>query len=135
VALTVITCGGSTLIGRRQDGTPVWGFIGGSAEGDEEPERTAVREVAEETGLLVTAGGILGHRTHPLTDVRVAYVSAWPTRGTEARARPGSGLLEVRWVDIPEAIRVMPGMYEPARRYLTTRHRWYTANSGNTPQQ
>ena len=131
VVAAVVVHGPDVLISRRLDGTPPWAFPGGAIECGETPEAAAVREVAEETGLGITAGSVLGTGLHAQTAVFMYYVSAWPSgRHDRAWARPGSGLAEVRWASFPEAAGLMPRMAEVAYRYLVRRHEWLS--SGNT---
>src|SRR5580692_6674761 len=67
VVAAIITSPLGVLVGRRNDGSPPWTFIAGEVEPGESPEDAAVREVKEETGCLVTAGGVIGRRVHPKT--------------------------------------------------------------------
>jgi 8-oxo-dGTP pyrophosphatase MutT (NUDIX family) len=101
VAAAVITRGQEVLISRRLDGRPPWAFVAGTIEAGETPQAAAVREVAEETGMTVTAGLIMGQRTHPATGRVIVYVTAVPLTGSADRPvaaltgpgphRPGPG--------------------------------------------
>ncbi|MGI8449305.1 MAG: NUDIX hydrolase [Streptosporangiaceae bacterium] len=82
VAAAVVTSELGVLIGRRIDGIPPWAFIAGKIEPGESPEQAAVREVEEETRLLVRASGVIGQRVHPQTRRSLVYVAAEPVRGT-----------------------------------------------------
>jgi 8-oxo-dGTP pyrophosphatase MutT (NUDIX family) len=55
VVAAIVTSQRGVLIGRRHDGKPPWTFIAGEIEPRESPAEAAVREVMEETGLVVTA--------------------------------------------------------------------------------
>jgi 8-oxo-dGTP diphosphatase len=119
VAAAVVTRGPDVLISRRQDGSPPWSFVSGTIEPGETPQDAAVREVAEETGLMITASQVIGHRDHPVTGRTIAYVAAVPLAGPDSvRALAGSGLAEVRWATLAAATALMPGMYGPVREYL-----------------
>ena len=67
VAVAVVTSARGVLAGRRVDGRPPWTFPGGKLEPGETPAAAAIREVREETGLVVTVRELLGERVHPLT--------------------------------------------------------------------
>jgi 8-oxo-dGTP diphosphatase len=119
VAAAVVTCGQEVLISRRLDGQPPWSFVSGTIEPGERPHDAAVREVMEETGLVIAAGATIGERIHPVTGRVIVYVAAEPRTGRgEARARDGSGLAEVRWATRATAAELMPGMFGPVADYL-----------------
>jgi 8-oxo-dGTP pyrophosphatase MutT (NUDIX family) len=118
VAAAIVTAGTKVLIGRRNDGTPPWGFISGEVEPDERPDDAAVREVKEETGLEVTVVGEIGRRVHPQTDRMMVYIAAKPSEGTEIFVGDEAELAEVRWVSLAEADELLPGMYGPVREHL-----------------
>jgi len=108
VAAIVISDQG-VLVGRRQDGEPPWTFIAGEIEPGESPADAAVREVREETGLLVRAGRIVGRRVHPATGRTMIYMTAQPTHGTHVFVGDERELAEVRWVGPAEADELLPG--------------------------
>lgn len=60
VLVVVYTRAGKVLLLRRADHPDFWQSITGSMEwGDEQPLETAVRELREETGLVVTSGQLV----------------------------------------------------------------------------
>jgi 8-oxo-dGTP diphosphatase len=118
VAAAIVTSWLGVLISRRVDRNPPWSYITGRIEPGESPAAAAVREVAEETGLVVSVGEVLGSRIHPATGRHLIYVSAEPVSGTEVSVRAGSGLSAVRWASLAEAEALMPGMFPPVRAYL-----------------
>ncbi len=61
---------GQVLLQRRGD-TNLWGFPGGAIELGETPEKAAIRETKEETGLDVEVGKIIG----VYTDSDMKYAS------------------------------------------------------------
>jgi len=87
VAVAVVTGPAGVLAGRRRDGIPRWVFPGGRIHDGETPAHAAVRECAEETGLTVTAGTVIGQRTHPATGQHIAYIACTAIDGTAA-SRP-----------------------------------------------
>jgi len=118
VVAAIVTSPLGVLVGRRNDGKPPWTFIAGEVEPGERPEDAAVREVKEETGLLVRAGALIGERVHPKTGRTMIYMAAMPTHGTDVFVGDEDELAEVRWVSLAEADEMLPGMYEPVRDYL-----------------
>ena len=119
VVAAIVTSRLGVLIGKRNDGKPPWTFIAGEIEPGESPADAAVREVKEETGLLVKHGKIIGERIHPKTGRHMLYMSATPVRGaTDIFVGDEEELAEVRWVSLAEADGLMPGMFEPVRAYL-----------------
>jgi 8-oxo-dGTP diphosphatase len=118
VVAAIVTNGMGVLVGRRNDGKPPWTFIAGEIEPGESPEDAGVREVKEETGLLVHATSVIGRRVHPKTGRTMIYMTAEPTQGTKVFVGDEDELAEVRWITLAEADQLLPGMYEPVRDYL-----------------
>jgi NADH pyrophosphatase NudC (nudix superfamily) len=118
VVAAIVTNGMAVLIGRRNDGKPPWTFIAGEIEPGESPEDAGVREVKEETGLLVRATSVIGRRVHPKTGRTMIYMSAEPTHGTKVFVGDTEELAEVRWATLSEADELLPGMFEPVRDHL-----------------
>lgn len=120
VVAAIVTSRKGVLVGRRNDGKPLWTFIAGEREDGEGPADTAIREVREETGLEVAAGPVIGERQHPRTKRWMTYVAATPTAGTDAIVGDEDELAEVRWVSLAEADNLMGGtIYEPVHKYLS----------------
>ena len=73
----VVVEDGRVLVMRRAGahGAGLWGLPGGHQEFGESPERTAVREVAEETGLVVDVTARLGFTDDPMPDIGRHYVT------------------------------------------------------------
>jgi 8-oxo-dGTP pyrophosphatase MutT (NUDIX family) len=70
VAVLVLDARRRLLLG-RDAGMDLWATPGGAIEPDEAPADAAVREMWEETGLLVTLSGVLGVYGGP--DFRLTY--------------------------------------------------------------
>jgi 8-oxo-dGTP diphosphatase len=91
----------------REPGRGLWSLPGGRCEAGEDAAATAVRETYEETGLVVTAGAVVGRVERPgpggvtyvIDDVACAVVG-----GT---LRAGDDADEVAWTDAA-ALRSLP---------------------------
>jgi 8-oxo-dGTP pyrophosphatase MutT (NUDIX family) len=118
VVAAIVTSDKGVLVGRRNDGKPPWTFIAGEIEPGESPADAAVREVKEETGCVITAGEVIGRRVHPKTGRTMIYMAARPVHGTAVFVGDSDELAEVRWVSLPEADELLPGMHEPVRAHL-----------------
>jgi 8-oxo-dGTP pyrophosphatase MutT (NUDIX family) len=112
---------GRVLLARHAEGD-VWLLPGGGVEPGETPADAAVREMWEETGLLVRLTRLVGvfggpqHIVRYRNGDRASYVSAtFEAHMASGTARPdGSELLEVRFVSEAEsaALRTAPWLPE-----------------------
>jgi 8-oxo-dGTP diphosphatase len=96
-------------------------FPGGTLEDGETAEQAAVRECAEETGLVVVAEHEIGGRTHPVTGQQLTYIACTPTAAFNARALAPDELVEVRWLDPSEVEELMPDLFDPVREHIDRR--------------
>lgn len=119
VVAAIVTSHLGVLAGRRNDGKPPWTFIAGEIEPGESQVDAAVREVKEETGLLVRAGHQeIGRRVHPKTGRTMIYLACAPIEGTDVIVGDEEELAEVRWLNLSEVDELMPGVFEPVREHL-----------------
>lgn len=119
VVAAVVTSDLGVLVGRRIDGRPPWTFIAGEIGPGESPIDAAVREVKEETGLLVRAAEReIGRRVHPGTGRTMIYLACRPLGKTDVFVGDEDELAEVRWVGLGEAEELLPGMFAPVRSHL-----------------
>ncbi len=119
VVAAIVTSHLGVLAGRRNDGKPPWTFIAGEIEPGEAQADAAVREVKEETGLLVVASEReIGRRVHPKTGRTMIYLACTPTGGTDVFVGDTEELAEVRWLSLAEADELMPGIFGPVHEYL-----------------
>ncbi|MGC5033101.1 NUDIX hydrolase [Micromonospora sp. DT229] len=119
VVAAIVTSPLGVLAGRRHDSKPPWTFIAGEIEPGESPADAAVREVKEETGLLVTAGEReIGRRVHPKTGRTMIYLACQPAGKLDVVVGDEDELAEVRWLSLAEAVELLPGMFEPVAAHL-----------------
>lgn len=120
VACAVITRDDRVLLVRRRhsEGTLSWQFPAGEVEPGEADEAAAVRETAEEVGLVVRGVRVLGDRTHPVTGRSMVYVSCEPISG-EPYLADTDELAEFAWAALDELPTYVPhGLYQPVQEYL-----------------
>jgi 8-oxo-dGTP diphosphatase len=120
IASAIITHNGKVLLVRRRvkEGSLSWQFPGGQIEEGESAGRAAVREVREETGLVVAESDIIGERTHPDTGRRVVYVSCNVLSG-KATVVDDDELDDLAWVEGNSLTKYVPyGFYRPVQEYL-----------------
>lgn len=123
VVAAIVTSHLGVLIGRRNDGKPPWTFIAGEIEPGESQADAAIREVKEETGLLVHAGQReIGRRVHPRTGRTMIYLACTPTHGTDVFVGDEDELAEVRWATLAELTEFMgqSNIFPPVYEHLAT---------------
>ncbi|MEW1551599.1 NUDIX hydrolase [Streptomyces tsukubensis] len=122
VAAGVILQDGCLLLVRRRvpEGALTWQFPAGKVEQDESPGDAVVREVKEETGLVVAVMEELRERVHPATGVRIHYFACAIRSGTAHRAAPDE-VEEVAWIPLRDVLHYIPdGLFPPVQHYLNT---------------
>jgi 8-oxo-dGTP diphosphatase len=120
IASAVITHEGKVLLVRRRvkEGSLSWQFPGGEVEPDETAGQAAVREVREETDLIVRDSTILGERVHPNTGRTMVYVACDVVSGN-AQVIDDDELDNLAWIDKGNLSEYVPyGFYQPVQEYL-----------------
>lgn len=90
------------LLGRRAAHTRnpgTWSFPAGFVDRGEQVESAAVREVAEETGLSVDLGPLLGVWSEPGDST---VLLAWRSEVVEGEATAGDDFTELAWFPVSE---------------------------------
>ena len=100
VAVGVVWKRGRILIARRGEEQMLgglWEFPGGKQERGESLEQTAIREIAEETGLQVAVTGCYATVKHAYSHFRIT-LTAYRCEWRAGTARPKSAV-ELRWIE------------------------------------
>ncbi|HET6257652.1 NUDIX domain-containing protein [Pseudonocardia sp.] len=119
----VVVDDGRILVLRRAGahGAGTWGLPGGHQEFGESPERTAVREVAEETGLVVEATARLGFTDDPMPEIGRHYVTlfiACTSTGGELRLMESDKATELAWLTPDDLLARRDELFVPLRHCL-----------------
>ena len=120
ISAAIIVQDDKVLMVRRRvsEGELMWQFPAGGIEAGESPEEAAVRETAEETGLVVKAVRLLGERVHPKTGRAMSYTACEVLQG-EAHVADEDELDAVAWVTHSEIGAYVPyPLYDKVQEYL-----------------
>jgi 8-oxo-dGTP diphosphatase len=92
------------LIRRRNEpGAGLWSLPGGRVEPGETDQQAVVREVREETGLVVTCGALAGTVERPGLAGSVLDIRDYRAAVTGGEVAAGDDAADARWVTPPEA--------------------------------
>jgi 8-oxo-dGTP diphosphatase len=119
----VVRAHGRVLVMRRAGvlGGGTWGIPGGHQEYGESPENTAVRETAEETGLVVVPTARLGFTDDPMPEIGRHYVTlfvACTPVGGEPRLCEPDKATELAWCSPDELRERRDQLFAPLGRCL-----------------
>jgi 8-oxo-dGTP diphosphatase len=83
----------------HEPGTGLWSLPGGRVEPGETDAEALVREMREETGLVVVAGRLLGSVRRPLANGDVLDIRDYAATIIGGALNPGDDAADARWVD------------------------------------
>jgi 8-oxo-dGTP diphosphatase len=117
----IIRDGDRLLVVRRTGahGAGTWGLPGGHMEFDESPDETAVREVAEEVGLVVEPVARRGFTDDPMPEIGRHYVTLFvecAVLSGEPRVMEPAKATDIAWLT-PAELRERD-LFGPLRHWL-----------------
>ena len=83
-------------------GAGLWSLPGGRIEPGETDAEALVREMREETGLVIDPGQLIGTVRRPAPDGAVFDIRDYAATVTGGTLRPGDDAAGARWVDASE---------------------------------
>ena len=95
-------------------GAGLWSLPGGRIEPGETDTEALVREMREETGLVIDPGPLIGTVRRPARDGAVFDIRDYAATVTGGTLRPGDDAADARWVDAREmeALPITEGLTE-----------------------
>jgi ADP-ribose pyrophosphatase YjhB (NUDIX family) len=95
-------------------GAGLWSLPGGRIEPGETDTEALVREMREETGLVIDPGRLIGTVRRPARDGAVFDIRDYAATVTGGTLRPGDDAADARWVDDRElkALPITEGLVE-----------------------
>ena len=91
----------------HEPGAGLWSIPGGRIEPGETDAQALVREMREETGLVIEAGQLIGTVRRPARDGDVLDIRDYAATVTGGTLRAGDDAADARWVDASE-LRSLP---------------------------
>ncbi len=107
VGAIVVERGRLLLIKRgHEPGAGLWSLPGGRIEPGETDSEALVRELREETGLIVEPGRLVGSVRRPGGDGRVLDIRDYAATVAGGSLVPGDDAADARWVSVAEVHRL-----------------------------
>jgi 8-oxo-dGTP diphosphatase len=116
VSVSVIPCVGAVVTDEQgrlllikrghEPGAGLWSIPGGRIEPGETDAEALVREMFEETGLVVEVGPLIGRVQRPGLAGVVIDIADYAATVTGGTLRPGDDAADARWVNIADLARL-----------------------------
>ena len=114
--MSVIPCVGAVVTDEQgrlllikrghEPGAGLWSIPGGRIEPGETDAEALVREMFEETGLVVEVGPLIGRVQRPGLAGAVIDIADYAATVTGGTLRPGDDAADARWVNIADLARL-----------------------------
>ena len=120
VVIGIVNKNGKILMIKRakKEGNLLWAFPGGKVEDGETKEQACIREVHEETGIIVTTKQILGERIHPDTNRKITYFLCDYVSG-QIKISNENEVIEIAYKNQQEFNRdIKTDIYPPIKEYI-----------------
>ena len=102
----------------KKEGNLLWAFPGGKVEDGETKEQACIREVHEETGIIVTTKQVLGERIHPDTNRKITYFLCEYVSG-QIKLSNENEIIEIAYKNQQEFNRdIKTDIYPPVKEYI-----------------
>jgi 8-oxo-dGTP diphosphatase len=113
----VVTDGQGRLLMIKRGHAPgagLWSIPGGRIEPGETDAEALVREMSEETGLVVEVGPLIGRVRRPGLDGAVIDIRDYAATVTGGTLRPGDDAADARWVEAADldSLEITEGLIE-----------------------
>ena len=116
MSVSVIPCVGAVVTDEQgrlllikrghEPGAGLWSIPGGRIEPGETDAEALVREMFEETGLVVEVGPLIGRVQRPGLAGAVIDIADYAATVTGGTLRPGDDAADARWVNIADLARM-----------------------------
>lgn len=120
VVIGIVNKNGKILMIKRakKEGNLLWAFPGGKVEDGETKEQACIREVHEETGIIVTTKQVLGERIHPDTNRKITYFLCDYVSG-QIKLSNENEIIEIAYKNQQEFNRdIKTDIYPPVKEYI-----------------
>ena len=120
VVIGIVNKNGKILMIKRakKEGNLLWAFPGGKVEDGETKEQACIREVHEETGIIVTTIQVLGERIHPDTNRKITYFLCDYVSG-QIKLSNENEIIEIAYKNQQEFNRdIKTDIYPPVKEYI-----------------